>query len=186
MNIMDKRQLRAVMRERKRVISPSQMDCEARAVFEFIETLPQFAEATNILMYHSLPDELPTHSTIERWSKIKNIFLPRVNGDDLEIVPLQRELSRDNRFHIAEPQGEAADRGVIDLIIVPAVALDPHGNRMGRGKGYYDRLLSTTAAHTIGVALECQLVDNIPCEPHDIPLDAVVTSTQHYTGLGSR
>ncbi len=183
---MDKRELRRAMRQRKAQVTASEMLAEAQAVFSTIEQTPQFASSSNILLYHSLPDELPTHSIIERWSKCKNIFLPRVNGDTLDIVPLEGQLTSDNRFHIAEPQGEPIDPQVIDLIIVPAVALDPQGHRLGRGKGFYDRLLSTTEAFTIGVVMECQVVDNVPCEPHDISLNAVITSTHQFYGINNR
>ncbi len=177
---MDKRELRRAMRLLKSQVTPSQMLGEAQCVFSAIEQSHQFAVACNILLYHSLPDELPTHDAIARWSQLgKNIFLPRVNGDTLDIVPLEGNLSSDNRFHIAEPQGDPVDPAVLDLIIVPAVALDPQGHRLGRGKGFYDRLLSTTTAFTMGVVMECQLVDKVPCEPHDVTLNAVITST-HY------
>jgi 5-formyltetrahydrofolate cyclo-ligase len=58
---------------------------------------------------------------------------------------------------------------------VPAVAFDKDGNRLGRGKGFYDRLLNHTKAVKIGVAYDFQLVDEIPVEPHDIPVDRVIT-----------
>ena len=75
-----------------------------------------------------------------------------------------------------EPVGDAVDASCLELIIVPAVALDGKRNRLGRGKGFYDRLLSTTDCPTIGVACDFQLVDEVPVEPHDRPLDCVVTS----------
>ena len=66
----------------------------------------------------------------------------------------------------------------IDLVIVPAVALDIKGNRLGRGKGYYDRLLpQCPQAYKIGVALECQLLEELPVDPFDAPLDAVFTAS---------
>ena len=68
----------------------------------------------------------------------------------------------------------------MELIIVPAVAYDRQGNRIGRGKGYYDRLLSRTKALRIGVAYDFQLVDEIEAEPHDIPVDIVITETGTY------
>lgn len=183
---MDKRELRKAMRERKAQVTASQMHAEAMAVRDAIEHTGIFASSRNILLYHSLPDELPTLDIISRWKSFKNIYLPRVNGDTLDIVQLGDTLSSDNRFHIAEPQGEAVDASVLELIIVPAVALDPHGHRLGRGKGYYDRLLATTRAYTMGVALDCQLVDSVPCEPHDMTLNAVITSKKQYYDTGKR
>ena len=177
---MDKREMRKMIRARKALVTPEQRIAEARAAFAAIEQTEQFAHAKNILLYHSLPDELPTHETIARWSKLKSLFLPRVNGNDLDIVPFSQDMSSDNTFGIMEPQGEVVDPDIIDLIIVPAVALDLQGNRLGRGKGYYDRLLATTSAFTIGVAMETQLVEAVPTEVHDHPLNAVFTSTQYH------
>lgn len=177
---MNKHDLRKIMRQRKAIVHRDDLLAQAQRVFGIIEHCCHFASSQNILLYHSLPDELPTHDTIARWSKTKNIFLPRVNGETLEVVALGSALSSDNKYHIAEPQGAAVDPGRLDLIIVPAVALDPHGHRLGRGKGFYDRLLATTQAYTMGVAMDCQLVDIVPCEQHDITLNAVITSTHQY------
>ena len=66
------------------------------------------------------------------------------------------------------------------MIIVPAVAYDRQGNRIGRGKGYYDRLLRKTRAMKIGVAYDFQLFDEIEVEPHDIPVDIVITESGTY------
>ncbi|MDE6243728.1 MAG: 5-formyltetrahydrofolate cyclo-ligase, partial [Muribaculaceae bacterium] len=68
----------------------------------------------------------------------------------------------------------------MELIVVPAVAYDRRGNRLGRGKGYYDRLLATTKASKIGVAYEFQVVDDIPAESHDVPVDIVITENGIY------
>lgn len=169
--------LRKLMRQRKAAVAPEQKQAEADLVFGAVERLPQFAQASRVLLYCSLPDELPTHRVLERWSGMKEVYLPRVKGDDLEIVRYDGALSDDNAFHIGEPSGEPVDF-VPELVIVPAVALDVHCRRMGRGKGYYDRLLAQGDTFKVGVALQCQLVENVPCEPHDQPLDAVVTASQ--------
>ena len=81
------------------------------------------------------------------------------------------------QFGIGEPTGpEFTDLESIDMIIVPGVAFDSHGNRMGRGRGFYDRLLkSTPNAAKIGVGYDFQLLDTIPVEPHDVPMDCVIT-----------
>ena len=152
---------------------------EADMVFNSIEKMAVWQQAQHILCYWSLPDELPTHAMVQRWLEAgKNIYLPRVVGDDLEIVPYHgaESLDDNNKFHIGEPVGEAVDATCLELIIVPAVALDKKRNRLGRGKGFYDRLLSSTSCPTIGVVCDFQLVDEVPVEPHDHPLDYVVTS----------
>lgn len=177
---MDKSELRHIIRARKIHISPEQKAKESVRVFSQIEQLEIFHSCKNILLYNSLPDELPTKETIKQWLSLKNIFLPRVKGNELEIVPYNGIMSNDNPFHIEEPIGIPVSAEVLDLIIVPAVALDKKCQRMGRGKGFYDRLLSTTNAYTIGVAMDCQLFDTIPTEPHDVPLDAVFTASYTF------
>ena len=168
--------LRKQMRQRKAAVTPEQKQAEADIVFKAVERLPQFVRAKRVLLYYSLPDELPTHHVLERWHAMKEVYLPRVKGDDLEIVRYDGSLTDDNAFHIGEPQGKPVDF-VPELVIVPAVALDMACRRMGRGKGYYDRLLAQGEAFKVGVALQCQLVDRVPCEAHDQPLDAVITAS---------
>ncbi|MBQ0070040.1 MAG: 5-formyltetrahydrofolate cyclo-ligase [Bacteroidales bacterium] len=173
---MTKKELRQAIKAQKALISESQKLVEETMTFTRIEQLDVFKRSQNILLYCSLPDGLPTRKTISKWSKDKAIFLPRVNGMELDIVRLSDDLKSNNPYNIDEPTGNAVSPEVLDLIVVPAVALDCNCNRMGRGKGFYDRLLATTGAYNIGVALDCQLVDFVPIEPHDKQLDAVVTA----------
>ena len=174
---MEKKELRAIVRRLKKDLTDEMKLEQSRKVFGIIEQLPVFQQAQKVLLYHSLPDELPTHHVIRAWAKIKQVYLPRVNGDDLDILPFNAELTDDNMFHIFEPTGdELLPPDQLDLIIVPAIALDAHCNRMGRGKGFYDRLLNPlTDAYTIGVGFDCQFFDSIPYEPHDKRLTAVIT-----------
>ena len=181
MNVSDmtKKELRQQIKQLKNMTPRAVWEVEADMVFTTIEKMPAWQQAQHILCYWSLPDELPTHETVQRWLEAgKTIYLPRVKGDDLEIVPYHgpQSLDDNNKFHIGEPVGNAVDSSCLELIIVPAVALDHKRNRLGRGKGFYDRLLSTTTCTTIGVACDFQLVDEVPVEDHDRPLDCVVTS----------
>lgn len=176
---MTKKELRQQIKQLKAITPLAVREVEADMVFNTIRSMPVWRQVTNILCYWSLPDELPTHKSVNQWlDDGKNIYLPRVKGDDLEIVPYHGSHSLDdnNKFHIGEPVGDSVDPSCLELIIVPAVALDAHRNRLGRGKGFYDRLLSGTSCPTIGVACDFQLVDEVPVEPHDRPLDCVVTS----------
>ncbi|MBQ3730753.1 MAG: 5-formyltetrahydrofolate cyclo-ligase [Muribaculaceae bacterium] len=176
---MTKKELRKQIKDLKAITPVALRQVEADMVFNTIKAMPVWQQVQHILCYWSLPDELPTHETVNRWlADGKSIYLPRVVGDDLEIVPYHgaESLDDNNKFHIGEPVGAAVDPSCLELIIVPAVALDAKRNRLGRGKGFYDRLLSTTTCPTIGVACDFQLVDEVPVEPHDRPLDCVVTS----------
>ena len=176
---MTKKELRKQIKDLKAITPVALRQVEADIVFNTIKAMPVWQQAQHVLCYWSLPDELPTHDAVNRWlADGKNIYLPRVVGDDLEIVPYHgaQSLDDNNKFHIGEPVGDAVDAACLELIIVPAVALDSKRNRLGRGKGFYDRLLSTTSCLTIGVVCDFQLVEEVPVEPHDRPLDCVVTS----------
>lgn len=158
------------------MLTAAEKACAADAVFEKLEKTPAFLLADRILMYHSLPDELSTHAFLRKWAGKKSFFLPRVNGVNLEILPYDQSRLELGSFQIEEPAGDdIVDPETLELIIIPAVAYDRKRNRLGRGKGYYDRLLTTTKAAKIGVAYHFQLVDEIAVEPHDIPVDMVIT-----------
>ena len=176
---MKKDEIRRLIRARKILLTAAVKADAATRVFRTLEQSAAFSMAGNILMYHSLPDELSTHEFIDRWASRKRFFLPRVNGVNLEILPYDRSRLAQGAFLIEEPQGDdVVPVDTVDMIVVPAVAYDRHGNRVGRGKGYYDRLLASSRALKVGVAYDFQLVDLIDADPHDIPVDIVVTESR--------
>ncbi|MDE5811432.1 MAG: 5-formyltetrahydrofolate cyclo-ligase, partial [Muribaculaceae bacterium] len=173
---MNKESLRLNIKTRKSVLSDSERLAAAQAAFARLEESVAFIMADHILIYHSLPDELSTLEFLDKWHQKKHFYLPRVNGVNLDLLPYDRHHLHLGAFHIEEPTGsDTVDISGIELIIVPSVAFDRNGNRLGRGKGFYDRLLATTSATKIGVGYDFQLVDEIETEPHDIPLDIIIT-----------
>lgn len=178
---MNKDSIRRHVKARKALLTDSERADAAEKVFARLESLAAFAMSDRILIYNSLPDELPTRSFIGRWQARKRFFLPRVNGVDLDILPYDRTRMQMGAFRIEEPTGDDVQEvNSMELIVVPAVAYDRNGNRVGRGKGYYDRLLRRTKAMTIGVAYDFQLMDEIDTEPHDVPVDIVITESGIY------
>lgn len=178
---MNKETVRSRMRARKALLSSDERLSAANAVFRQVEQNLAFMLAERILVYHSLPDELSTLDFIDRWHTRKRFFLPRVNGVNLDILPYDRSRLHLGAFHIEEPDGEELTPVEdIELIIVPGVAYDRRGCRVGRGKGYYDRLLSGTKAVKIGVAYDFQLVDEIDTDEFDVPVDIVITDRNVY------
>lgn len=174
---MNKDEIRSQVKARKSLLSSLEKAKAAEEVFNRLEQSAAFALAEKILLYHSLPDELSTLEFLNRWATRKHFYLPRVNGLNLEILPYDRSSMALGAFQIEEPQGdETTDISEIELIIVPAIAYDHRGNRVGRGKGYYDRLLTETKATKVGVGYDFQLLDEeIPAEPHDVAVDIVIT-----------
>lgn len=173
---MEKKEIRRKIKEMRNMLNEMEKLSAAELVFERLEKTAAFLVADKILMYHSLPDELPTHRFLEKWGSRKHFFLPRVNGVNLEILPYDRSRLELGAFHIEEPVGDdIVDPAEIELIVIPAVAYDRQGNRLGRGKGFYDRLLQTSDAHKIGIGYQFQLIEQLPTEPHDVPVDIVIT-----------
>jgi len=178
---MNKEDIRRHVRARKNLLTAQEKAEAAEKVFRRLEQSAAFMLAERILMYHSLPDELPTHSFLKKWGKMKHFYLPRVNGVNLDILPYNEQTLALGSFHIEEPQGtDVADINDIELIVVPAIAFDRLGNRVGRGKGYYDRLLASSRATKVGVGYDFQFSDNedIPAEPHDVTLDIIITESR--------
>ena len=138
-----------------------------------------FLKSRNILLYHSLPDEVQTASFIEKWYKEKNIFLPVVEGNDLTIKKFEPKNLIKGSFNILEPQGDPInDLAIIDLAIIPGVAFDRKCNRLGRGKGFYDRLLKNLKCKKIGIAFTFQIIDSVPVDEFDVPLDGIVSEKE--------
>ncbi len=173
---MEKSEIRRKIKNLRMMLLEREKESAAEEVFSQLEKTAAFIMAENILMYHSLPDELSTINFLRKWHDRKRFFLPRVNGVNLDILPYEETRLELGSFHIEEPTGDnVADVNDIELMIIPAVAFDRKGNRLGRGKGFYDRLLSTSKATKIGVGYEFQLFDSIPCEPHDVAMDMIIT-----------
>ena len=150
---------------------------DVSGLWKKIESMPSFQRSGTVLLYWSLPDEVPTHEFITRWAGRKRIALPVVVGDDM----ILREYSSDKMVEgyggILEPGSQSVQisPSEIDFAIIPGVAFDRQGNRMGRGKGFYDRFLPLLNCETVGVARAYQMVDSVPTDPWDQKLDAVVT-----------
>lgn len=151
---------------------------QSAEILAALEAHPAFRAAKTILLYHSLKDEVDTHEFIRKWSRTKRILLPVVVGDDLElrIYTGPNDLAI-GAYGIEEPTGEVfTDYASIDFIAVPGVAFDRNGNRLGRGKGYYDRLLPRIpSAYKAGICFPYQVVEEVPAEAFDIRMDEIIT-----------
>lgn len=173
-----KSDIRLSMKQVKRCITPEQRQDFSEKIRHYVEQMPEFRTAKTILLYHSLADEVDTSSFLNRWKQKKRLLLPVVKGEDLAICDYNTENMKTGSFGILEPEGiELEDLSSIDMVIVPGVAFDRKGNRLGRGKGYYDRLLPRLKSYKIGICYDCQIIDRIPADEHDIPMDHIVTES---------
>lgn len=135
--------------------------------------------ASCVCVFSALADE---PDVLASWPEGKRIAMPRVEGDELKFhwVASRAEL-RPGQFGILEPAAEAPDAGrEFDLILVPGMAFDFRGGRLGRGRGFYDRFLSNARGPRAGVCFEDQIVDDVPSEAHDLRMDFVVTPSAIY------
>lgn len=145
-----------------------------------IERLPRFADAATVALYYPLPDEVSTLPLLRRWNGTKRLALPAI--EDGRMVFREYTGEEDlipGEFGIARPRsGKIVLPREIDIMIVPGMAFDRAGRRLGRGKGFYDRYLGQPEAshiYKVGVCFPWRLAAEIPCEPHDAAMDEVVT-----------
>jgi 5-formyltetrahydrofolate cyclo-ligase len=158
----------------------------AAACARLLET-PGFSRARTIMGYMPLPEELDLWPLFDAaFAAGKRVCLPRIDWAARTMAPMvidSRNFEREVREHgLEEPAaGPILPIESLDLILIPGLAFDATGNRIGRGAGFYDRFLSTfrrvrrQGAAAIGIAFELQIVDRVPTEAHDALLDGLVT-----------
>ena len=147
-------------------------------IVENIKDTPEFQSAHTVLAYHPLdtePDIKPLFDTC--FSYGKKLVLPKVCGDRLKLYAVE-DLStlQKGPLGVFEPaEGEEVEPASLSISLVPAVAFDVEGYRLGFGKGFYDRLLERVSGKKIGVAYSFQVLNEIPRDPWDVPVDFIVT-----------
>lgn len=173
----DKKSIRVEVRRRIKNMSEESKLGAATTIFDKIEATEAFAIADCVALFVAMWDEVPTGDVLERWRKMgKRVVVPRVEGDVMRYYDYHPDRMAVGAFGIIEPVGDSevmADK--VDLMIVPARAFTPKGERLGRGGGFYDKYMSLEGfrAVTFGVAFSCQIFDSLPTDPHDIPVDRV-------------
>jgi 5-formyltetrahydrofolate cyclo-ligase len=171
--------LRRATRAAREGLLPDERHRAAEAVVGRLRRLPELRRARVVALYAAHGSELDVAALtgVLRERGVTTV-LPRVEGDELRLVVTTSSTRLVIGYRgISEPQGRAVDLAVVDAIVVPGLAFDPVGGRLGQGGGHYDRLLAASpeAAVRIGVGYACQLVPRVPSEAHDAPVDLVVT-----------
>ncbi len=175
-----KKELRACVRRKKKQYTAECLSEWSLSLCRSLMSDGLWLAARVVLLYHSLPDEVDTASLLAAASHDgKTVLLPMVKGDDLELRVYDGEDSLSlGAYGIYEPCGvlfPESRYGEVDLVVVPGMAFDAYGHRLGRGKGYYDRLLpKLSKAHRTGLCFPFQMVDEVPSEPHDVRMSEVV------------
>lgn len=180
-NFKAKQALRATMALRKKEYSMTSLSELSFRIMHKIEQTDAFKDASCVALYHAIAGEVETADFIEKWYTKKKLLLPVIEKDILKLVHYTgKENLKPGVFGILEPVNKKgiSNPEEVDLIIVPGVAFDRHLNRMGHGKGYYDRLLPTLSARKVGICFGFQLLDKIPTEPFDKPMDCIITENE--------
>ena len=176
MSALDKKAVRQMVRAEIAKLSSEEKNRLSADIFTKICRLEILQRASTVALFVSLADEPQTASAIEQLSLHKRVVVPRIEGDEMEFYDISEGLER-GAFGIMEPTAATPiEPSEIDVMVVPGVVFTRHGARCGRGKGFYDKYLSRNGfrAYTIGVCYPCQIVDELPSEPHDKPLDEVI------------
>ena len=146
---------------------------------------PLWQKAQSVLLFAPLPEELDVWPLLaEALSAGKQVALPRFVAESQSYVACRIQDPETEievgHFGIREPGQQCAclASNRVDLILVPGVAFDLHGRRLGHGKGYYDMLLAEVSGTACGVAFEQQVVPEIPAEPHDVRMNCLLTPTR--------
>jgi len=174
--------LRREMRLQRRMLPAFRRRLADKALVRHLVNLPAYRRARNLAIYWPADGEADVRTIAHHaWSNGKRLYLPTVGpGGTMNFVPWHRGAQlRPNRFGIPEPV--AARRRIparrLDLVVMPLVAFDTRGNRLGMGGGYYDRALRGTRRHPVlvGAAFAFQQAPFIPAQPWDVPLDVIIT-----------
>ena len=175
-----KRALRNQMRAVRNALPESACDARSAEIHQRLFGLAELEHAATLLAFASIHNEVRTRpSIVAAWSAAKRVALPRVVGNQLSLHLIDAETPLvPGAFRIPEPAEDAVriEPDEIDFALLPALAVDPRGYRIGYGGGYYDRLIPRlTKACTCALAYDFQLISEVPELPFDVAVDLVVT-----------
>jgi 5-formyltetrahydrofolate cyclo-ligase len=185
--VQAKAALRARLRAQVQRLSPEERQAASASLRRRLQEDQAWRQARSILLYAPLPGEPDVWLLLtEALQRGCEVVLPRFASEAdgysaCRVRDPERELRR-GQFGIPEPGPQCPDFDLkrLDLALVPGIGFHPDGSRLGRGKGYYDRLLSRVPGWKCGVAFDCQVTVEVPTEPHDIRVDCIVTPTRWH------
>jgi len=177
-----KRQLRGEMRELLGRVEAEAWGASAGRLRAVVVAQEFWRRAKAVLLFSPIRGELDVRPLVaEALASGRVVALPRFDPATGEYLPARVDDPRDLRvagpFGVLEPpaEGPVVAWGLLDAALVPGLAFDYSGNRLGRGKGFYDKMLRHMAGTRCGVCLEGQLVERLPAEAHDVPVQCVAT-----------
>lgn len=177
---MDKKALRREIGAKKRALGAAEIESRSAILAEKLFATAQYLDCQSLYAYLSFNQEVRTNPIIEQaWTDGKRVAVPKVVGDEMVFIWIDsfEGLAPQGAFHIMEPieDGPVADDERA-LILMPGLAFDPQGHRVGYGGGYYDRFLEKEPDHPlVALCYDFQLYDRLEVEAHDVPVDVVIT-----------
>jgi 5-formyltetrahydrofolate cyclo-ligase len=190
----NKQIIRSLSLAKRRQLTAHEQDAYSAQIGASLIQNIHWQGAHTIVLYNNTPDEVQTQALITAaWRSQKNCYLPCLSPEPESGLAFRlHQASKpliSNRYGILEPAPEQRSIAVtdVDLLVIPLVAFDIRGNRLGMGKGYYDRALSIgkegNKPWLVGLAYACQQVDAVPVDTWDVPLDLIITEQKIYTPL---
>ncbi len=176
----EKRLLREGMRKLRESLSEGEVKEKSSAISKRLLQLEEYEKAKNVLFYIGVNKEVKTEDAINAaLNAKKNVAVPVTDLEKGRITPVRlSSLSslKPGAYGILEPTGgKEVDEKEIELVIVPGLAFDAEGNRVGYGLGFYDRFLRNSPAKKIALAYEIQIVDRVLATGDDVQMDAIIT-----------
>ena len=177
----DKSILRKALLENRSHIPLLSRHVKSRRILLKLSREPIFRKAEHVALYYGIAPEVETKPFLKKALKDKKIYLPRIGPKKSLALCRVRSLSRDLKkgaYNIMEPKVSCEERPVrqMDIIILPGVAFDKRGGRLGRGGGYYDRLLRKTGKVVkVGLCFREQVVKKVPMRAHDMRVDKIIS-----------
>jgi 5-formyltetrahydrofolate cyclo-ligase len=183
MDLSVKKELRQRLRANLAAIPPEEIETRSLRACHRLFEQPEYVRAEVVMVFLSLPNEIDTSPMVLRaWQDHKRVLAPKVSWSQRRMLPVEiRSLTEDltvSDMSIREPiSGVPFPISLIDLVLVPGLGFDEYGNRVGRGRGFYDRFLAHPefANTACGLAFETQMLASIPAGPLDRRVDMVVT-----------
>lgn len=177
-----KRDIRKRILTERSFISQEAWAKKSRIILEKVTNHPFFIEADTIYCYVDYNGEVQTRTIIEHaWQSKKKVAVPKIVGDEMHFYYINQLSDLINGYHgIPEPEEASPACDKHALVIMPGVAFDKNKNRIGYGKGFYDKFLNGHLGHTMAIGFEVQIVDNIPAEMHDFCPEILITEEQIY------
>ena len=175
---MDKKELRRAIREKKRAMTQAQIEEKSCRLGELFAQSPMYQQAKTVYGYLPYNQEVRTTPMLERaLADGKKVAVPKVYGDEMRFIYLT-DMTRVEKGYAGIPE-PVADEPVADdphaLVLMPGLAFDPEGHRIGYGGGFYDKFLAAEPEHpTLALCYDFQMLPKLETEEFDIPVDCVL------------